>query len=332
MRPRLLLDTCVLIAAANPDQDQHDVCAKLIRDSARGLAELAICSGVDYDQGNATPQNRHAVDSLLAANPHIAIVDAAFTLDVSQLDAPNDQLLDDGVDQKATCLKAVLGANEVDLHHAVSALKNRMDGLVTMNTRQFVRGTKRERLLACGLVVFTPTEILVELLSHDVQARMDATAHIAYEVGQCIDSAVACRRKSAKPDGDPVVQNACLEASLLHARVLVEFLLEAPSRTDDMRIEQFGPAWTPRSEVVVEAAERLRAIKPVMNKHLAHLTWTRIFPVPEPDWFFIRIAEDILTIVDDWASHLAEAYTNEPWMQPVMLLDEVAKGRRALAS
>ncbi len=48
MPTHLLLDTCVLIAAANSNQKEHDVGAKLIRDCSRGLAELTICRRVRF--------------------------------------------------------------------------------------------------------------------------------------------------------------------------------------------------------------------------------------------------------------------------------------------
>ena len=105
--------------------------------------------------------------------------------------------------------------------------------------------------------------------------RQDAQAgleHIAYETGMTVASALRLTRGRLH---DSVLENACLESMLLHARSLSDLLTTTGSRRfkTDMHLSDFSdPAWDPRPG---ESVDYLQAQGPMINRHLAHLTWDR---------------------------------------------------------
>jgi hypothetical protein len=64
-------------------------------------------------------------------------------------------------------------------------------------------------------------------------------------------------------------QNAALESALLHARSLIEFILDKPRRSDDMRPADFYPGWEgPPADV----REQLDDERRLLHKYLVHLS------------------------------------------------------------
>lgn len=141
--------------------------------------------------------------------------------------------------------------------------------------------------------------------------------HVGYELTSCVEHAVVRERlmDARVEELDPltaVVANALLEACLVHARNLIE-LLAPPKRTpraDDVLIEDFTPgAWTPAPKSPAHrAASRCKSAHwALINKHLAHLTWTRVQRPDPPGWTLTSIASDVLVLCEAWRDHLRAA-------------------------
>lgn len=95
-----------------------------------------------------------------------------------------------------------------------------------------------------------------------------ANDHIGYEVRMLVGQVKALERLGRSP-ATPAEQ-AYLEASLVHIRLLDEFLGGRPKRTTDVRADDWGTSW-PRSGAPLTKAERKR-----VDAHLAHLPLRRV--------------------------------------------------------
>lgn len=347
MGTRLLLDTGVVIGAASQNDQWHESSRRLIELASRARVPLLVCSGLDYDRVNASAANRELVDRWLAVHSEIVTVNAPFRLDVSQLDADGDLLMDDADLERISRLDQVLMPHLIDLHHASAALLNSAV-LVTTNVRDFIDRGRRERLRDLGLVVMTPEEAVHELEARSAPIQMldpaDAAAgertpygvsiglsHVAYELAACVEGAYLCREVTLRTEpGTESMRNAYLESCLLHARSLLEFFLSGSRRQDDMRPEDFGPPWTPDPGPVGDSAQRLSDSRVLFNKHLAHLSWARVDGEPEQEWFFIQIACDVFTLTAAWCRHLETSHRDAPWREPMVLREDVEVARTRL--
>jgi hypothetical protein len=146
-----------------------------------------------------------------------------------------------------------------------------------------------------------------------------ALAQVGYEVRMCCVSALLWLE--AMDDAERADQrNAFLEAELLHARALFEFLVKRNERPapDDMLRTAFAPDWKAEP---VNAAQVLHREVPLMNKHLVHLSWSRVDNV-DPDstlsaikWEFVEIAEAVYAVALAWAQHVTTSEGKE-WDDP----------------
>ena len=135
----------------------------------------------------------------------------------------------------------------------------------------------------------------------------------------------------------PPIGIAYLEAALLHARVLSEFLTADETRPrfrDDVLRDRL------RESVVGEARRRLiarhrlpggdegcarrratsdRAVI-LANKHLVHLTWARASSAryataaDNIEWLFVEIVRDVATILRGWFAHAFDEMPRSPKM------------------
>ncbi|HMG26172.1 MAG TPA: hypothetical protein VKH36_05090 [Acidimicrobiia bacterium] len=100
--------------------------------------------------------------------------------------------------------------------------------------------------------------------------------------------------------GHDHVAEACLESMLLHARNLGEFLIEGRYKTSDIHRSDFAPGWSPPNS---PAKRRLRDARPMLDRHLSHLSWERV-EEGEPDHDQKRIADDMVEVMGTFVDHL----------------------------
>jgi hypothetical protein len=114
--------------------------------------------------------------------------------------------------------------------------------------------------------------------SPEFAVRQGLALHVAFEIRQMVGAALLIDSTD-----DVVTDNALLESTLLHARALIEFLLNIGHRPTDVTASTFLPGW----EIEAEHRESLDAPRKLLNKHLAHLTTDRVtdrrqaWPYPE---------------------------------------------------
>lgn len=140
--------------------------------------------------------------------------------------------------------------------------------------------------------------------------------HIEYEVSACAEYA---RRLATHHSSDRDEEIAYLEALLLHARALHEFLLRPlvdRPRQEDMLRTDFAPEWDPKADDsgtkrLKRAATELDVAVPDMHKHLMHLTWRRVEDQGPAVWSFVDIAQRVTVVVGAWARHVEAAKAEE---------------------
>lgn len=133
--------------------------------------------------------------------------------------------------------------------------------------------------------------------------RAAALIHVGYELEMCAEAATRVATGAAR---DGVEHNAYLEACLLHARNLFEFLVAERSspRLDDLLTTDFTSTEWSAQEELPYAVQRLKAAREDLNKHLSHLTWVRVDDGAQPQWTPLQMAHDIAEVVGSWAAHV----------------------------
>jgi hypothetical protein len=90
---------------------------------------------------------------------------------------------------------------------------------------------------------------------------------------------------------------------LLHARVLAELLVYPQDRPhkDDVLRTDFAAQWIPEPE---DAAQRIYESREIINKQLAHMTWSRVTDAELPWDYEPDLAGDVVEVVDAWCNHV----------------------------
>jgi hypothetical protein len=141
----------------------------------------------------------------------------------------------------------------------------------------------------------------------------EAISDIDFEMSQIVDLVLEIDRqheqqRSPLPDSSAIpsatVYIACLESALLHVRALIDFLNTAGER--DITVNDYIQRWSlPRSE----ALKRLRRRRKLFDKHLSHLTWSRVTERAKnsgenPEWNVRELADDLLSVFMEFVTHL----------------------------
>lgn len=128
-----------------------------------------------------------------------------------------------------------------------------------------------------------------------------AMGHVAYEVTQMTRAATLIGPGvPTATDDQRTAWNAALESALLHARALIEFMLDPKKHDDDIRPDDFYPGWAGPPPAV---RARLDAERKLLHKHLSHLTWKRVSDEPAA-WDHNATVRLIVDQLASFADHL----------------------------
>jgi hypothetical protein len=128
-----------------------------------------------------------------------------------------------------------------------------------------------------------------------------AVMHIAYELDQMVDAAVRITRAEDSP-----TQNALLESTLLHARALIELLL-GTGKPNDIRAGDIAPGWPLPTGA---ARTALKQRKLAIDRHLSHLTWTRVDD-GKAVWPYPHLVREVVDHLRGFVAAVSAA--QEPW-------------------
>jgi hypothetical protein len=134
-----------------------------------------------------------------------------------------------------------------------------------------------------------------------------AARHVGLELVQL--AAMSHALEAAERNGDRHMVNACLESMSLHARNLIEFLIE-PNWSADIHRTDFAPGWSPPNSPV---KMRLLDAREAVDHHLSHLKWERVTD-DSSDREAGRLASDLVDVTGSFVAHLeAEGLHAAEW-------------------
>jgi hypothetical protein len=137
------------------------------------------------------------------------------------------------------------------------------------------------------------------LVTLNDQQRETAAAHLNYEI-QMMATLHAWTAKLDE-EGPPVLRNACLEATLLHARLMIEFLAGRPRdngrgwNRNDITPRDFVSGWAPKE------LHHLDGYLELADKHVVHLSLDRATATESRTWALGRMVDAILTEFGNFA-------------------------------
>ena len=140
-----------------------------------------------------------------------------------------------------------------------------------------------------------------------------AVSDIDFEFSQLVDLVREINRqpeqqRATVPDSIAIrsatVDVACLESALLHVRALTDFVDTADPR--DITVNDYITKWSPPKS---EALKNLRRRRKLLDKHLSHLSWSRVTEraktaAENPDWNIGELADDLLSVLLDFVTRL----------------------------
>jgi hypothetical protein len=129
-----------------------------------------------------------------------------------------------------------------------------------------------------------------------------AMSHVGYEATQMTRAATLIGPGvPTSTDDQRFAWNAALESALLHARALIDFMLDGKSHDDDIRPGDFYPGWSGPPPAVRTRLDRERKL---LHKHLVHLTWKRVAAEPAA-WDHFATVRLIIDQLGSFADHLS---------------------------
>ena len=125
-------------------------------------------------------------------------------------------------------------------------------------------------------------------MEFDFDRRQVAAMHVSHAVAMVrqLDDLARGRTELGKLAG-----LAALEAQLVNVRAVTYFLLANKSHKDDIHASDYLPSWVGVPDQQLQG--RLDDYRDVASKHVAHLTWTRVTSLAEPDFDLTPMAEDL---------------------------------------
>jgi hypothetical protein len=131
---------------------------------------------------------------------------------------------------------------------------------------------------------------------------------VNYELGALVD----CHRGLLRAEGmlDAIGQNAYLEAMLVHARCLIEFIAKDRNESYIHR-HDYVPGW----EVSDAAgADRARKLFREISKHLSHLSWKRARTgQPAAPWPY-ELPTLVMKLFNEFAVEVRRVHGEKPWV------------------
>ena len=109
--------------------------------------------------------------------------------------------------------------------------------------------------------------------------------------------------------GAGVIHNALIEAFLIHARILIEFLYKNKTHEDTVRASQYFTSDSHWETSRPPKTKLLEDTEQAAHEHLAHLTYTRL--QGKKQWSFIEIAADIGTVLKLFHENLSDDFSRD---------------------
>ena len=143
-------------------------------------------------------------------------------------------------------------------------------------------------------------------------ASTDLTGYakqVAYELTELLSCAVWIVEWPHGTGADQTLKNALLEAELVHARCLLEFLLNRDNQKESIVAYHFAPTWTAPNEGVLKSDHKR------ICDHLSHLSKKRL--AGKEVWDLVAIPGAVLDAMENLVQQLGVAPHEEVLRQRV---------------
>jgi hypothetical protein len=114
--------------------------------------------------------------------------------------------------------------------------------------------------------------------------------------------------------GEGVLNNALLEAFMIHLRVLIDFFFAERPKQDAVIAEDFFSPPEKWHEVRSSQSDLLKRAKNRVHKEAAHLTYARQKVTPEKKlWTFVEIDKEIAIIINEFFNAVDTNLLGDRW-------------------
>jgi hypothetical protein len=118
--------------------------------------------------------------------------------------------------------------------------------------------------------------------------------------------------------GSGPLNNAVLEAFIIHVRAVIDFLYVEKPRPDDIVAEDFLPEEKDWARLRPPLTPALQLAKSRAGKEIAHLTYARLDVTPEAKpWAFSEIASDVSLALDVFLQFVPREILDARWQNGV---------------
>ena len=136
-----------------------------------------------------------------------------------------------------------------------------------------------------------------------------ATGHVVYELGALVNCYRALR--IAENDDNVLAANFYLEAMLVHARCLIEFIAK-PKDERHIHRHDYLPGWELTDPTNRDEA---RLLYNQISKHLAHLSWERAEMATEESYLWsYRLPGFVVKLFEKFVRELQNVDAGKPWL------------------
>ena len=145
-----------------------------------------------------------------------------------------------------------------------------------------------------------------------VEKLQKASVHLGYEIWMLESTAQALATEQIR-------HNALLEAFVIHARVLMDFMYDDKPWPDDVVAAKFFDApeqWTGVRKRLTELSEELQKVNGRAGKEVAHLTFARQEIAAEMKiWQYGKIAAELSALFGDFIKQVPKNKLSPTWNQ-----------------
>ena len=139
-----------------------------------------------------------------------------------------------------------------------------------------------------------------------------ASEHLHYEIWMFASMAQALPGAQQAVDAAQIRVNAFLEAFVIHARVLMDFMYDDKPWADDVVATNFFDTpeqWTDARKPLEKLSEELQKVNGRAGKEVAHLTFARQEITAEmKTWQYGKIAEELAALFNDFLARVPKEH------------------------
>lgn len=149
---------------------------------------------------------------------------------------------------------------------------------------------------------------------HTKKELTGVSDHLFYEFSMFITTAE--EMGSGKYPQGTTVNNALIEAFVIHARNLLYFLYGEKKEPDDAVASDFFSDQKAWIKIRPKTPDNLKNVGKRVGKEVAHLTYSRLGVTPDTKpWHFVDITKDMMKVFDKFLENVPRELLHDSWNQ-----------------